>query len=375
MNILFLNWKDVENPEAGGAEIIAFEYARRLVKEGHRVTIFSRSFDNCEAEKVLDGVNLIRQGTRLSVYIKAFFYYKNLNKKPDLVIDMVNTLSWQTPLYVPREKRIAYVNQLAKEVLYYEFDSPLSQISYFLEPFQYFTYRNTKFMCYSKSTKKDLVDIGINGKNISTFSLGIDHKRYFKGGNKSRTPLFVFVARLVKMKRADLCIEAMRKIVKKHPEAQLMIVGRGPEEDKLQAEVKRRKLEKNIKFVLKDGFYIDQNPKDLKVKLMREAWALLLPSVKEGWGMVVTEAAACGTPSIVTRVTGLKDSVLENETGLVITSDPKVEDLANAMEKIISDPKSREELSENSVKWAKKFNWDKSYKEFKKIILGGQDKK
>lgn len=369
MNILFLNWKDVENPEAGGAEIIAFEFARRLVRDGHSVTIFSREFDNCELEKIIDGVRLVRRGSRLSVYPHAFFYHQSLKKKPDLVVDMVNTLSWQTPLYIPQKRRIAYVNQLAKEVLYYEFESPLSQIAYFLERFQYLTYRNTKFVCYSKSTKLDLESFGINSKSISVFPLGLDHRRYFPKGEKSKTPLFVFVARLVKMKRADLCINAMRKIVMRYPKAQLMIVGRGPEEDRLQERVKRLKLEKNIKFVLKDGFFIDQNPKDLKVRFMREAWALLLPSVKEGWGMVVTEAAACGTPAIVSGVTGLLDSVVENKTGLVLSKDPSADDLSKAMKKIILDKEFRETLSKNALTWGNKFSWDKSYKEFKNILF------
>src|SRR3989344_7357865 len=141
MDILILNWKDIENPEAGGAEIIAFEFARRLVKEGHKVTFFSRTFSNCLKEEIIDGVEIIRRGNKFSVYVQAFFYYKSLPKKPQKVIDMINTICWQTPLYVDKKSRIAYVNQLAKEVLFYEFPWPLSFISYFLEKFEYFSYR------------------------------------------------------------------------------------------------------------------------------------------------------------------------------------------------------------------------------------------
>ena len=369
MDILILNWKDVKNPEAGGAEIIAFEFARRLVKEGHKVTFFSRAFNNCPNEEIVDGVKIIRRGNKFTVYIQAYFYYKNLSKKPHKVIDMINTVCWQTPLYVDKESRIGYVNQLAKEVLFYEFSWPLSLIAYLLEKFEYFTYRNTKFLCYSESTRRDLVSFGIKEKNINTFSLGVDHDRYVKIGNKNKDPLFIFVARLVKMKRTELCIRSMRKVINKYPRTSLFILGNGPDEKRLQALVYRENLTENVKFVNKNNFFIDKNVEDLKVKLMQEAWCLLLPSVKEGWGMVVTEAAACGTPSIVSDVTGLRDSVVKNKTGLILSKSPSEEELSNAMLKIIEDSNLRNKLSKESVLWAKNFNWDKSYREFRNLII------
>lgn len=368
MEILILNWKDVKNPHAGGAEIIAFEFAKRLVKDGHKVTFFSRAFPSSIKEEILDGVKIIRRGNRLSVYLKAFLYYKNLKNKPDRVIDMVNTLCWQTPLYVPRKNRIAYVNQLAKEVLFFELPRPLSYIAYLSERLQYLTYRSTRFLCYSKSTKKDLQEFGIKGKNISIFSIGLDHQRYKKNGGKTSYPLFIYVGRLVKMKRVDFCIRAFKDVAKKHGNAKLAIVGNGPDEKRLFGLVKNLKLSKNIVFVNKNNFFLNKHKGDMKVKLMQKAWCLLLPSVKEGWGMVVTEAAACGTPSIVTNVTGLRDSVVKNKTGLVLSEKPSRKEFSDAMIKIIENNSLREKLSKEAVLWSKNFSWDKSYQEFKKLI-------
>ena len=369
MDILILNWKDIKNPQAGGAEIIAFEFARRLAREGHNVTFFSRTFSNCLKEEIIDGVKIIRQGNRFSVYLQAFFYYKSLKKKPQRVIDMVNTICWQTPLYVDKKIRIAYVNQLAKEVLFYEFFWPLSLIAYLIEKFEYFTYRNTKFFCYSKSTKEDLISFGLKDKNINIFSLGVDHNRYVRTGNKNKEPLFIFVARLVKMKRGDLCIKSMKRVVRKYPKARLYILGNGPDQKRLQKLVKRADLEKNVKFVSKNNFFIDKNIKDLKVNLMRKAWALLLPSVKEGWGMVVTEAAACGTPAIVSNVTGLRDSVVNGKTGIVLSKNPSENELSQAMIKLIEDDSLRKKISEGAYEYSQNFNWDKSYRDFKKLVL------
>src|SRR5258708_29774121 len=223
MHILILNWKDVKNPEVGGAEVIAFEYARKLVKDGHRVTFFCRSFMGCSCEEVIDGVKIIRRGNKLSVYFHAFWYYKKLSPKPDVVLDMVNTICWQTPLYVPAKNRVAYVNQLAQEVFFYELPWPISWFAYGVERLEYLTYHSTQFLCYSQSTKSDLISFGIPTKNIQLFSLVLNHDRYVPGKKKTAKPLFIFVARLVRMKRADICIRAISLIKNKYSDVQLSV--------------------------------------------------------------------------------------------------------------------------------------------------------
>lgn len=373
MDILILNWKDIKNPHAGGAEIIAFEFARRLVKEGHKVTFFSRSFKGAKKEEAIDGVKILRRGNRITTYVHAYFFYRSLIKKPDKVIDMVNTICWQTPLYVPEDKRIVYVNQLAKEVFFFELPIYFAFPSFLLERFGYLTYRNTKCLCYSSSTKEDLISTGLKKENIYTFPLGLDHDRYKLGKKKTSSPLFIFVSRLVKMKRGDLCIKAMGELVKVHPEAKLAIVGNGPDENRLEMLVKKLRLSKNVFFVNKDNFFIDKNTKDIKVKLMQEAWALILPSVKEGWGMVVTEAAACGTPSIVTDVTGLRDSVIKNKTGIIISKNSSSSELSAAMSMLIEDQKLLKNLSFNAEKRSREFSWDNSYKRFKEVLFREND--
>jgi len=369
MEILILNWKDVKNPQVGGAEVIAFEFAKRLVKEGHALTFFSRAFPNCLNEEILDGVKIIRGGNKLTVYFHAFAYYKNLKHKPDVVIDMVNTLCWQTPLYVPKKNRFAYVNQLAKEVFLFELPKPISYIAYLLERLQYLTYKDTKFLCYSRSTKNDLREFGINGENIKIFSMGLDQQRYQARGKKENNPLFVYVGRLVKMKRIDLCLKTFKEVVRKHKKAKLAIIGNGPDEERLFEMMKKLRLSKNVIFVNKNNFFLKQTKIDMKVKLMQKAWCLLLPSVKEGWGMVVTEAASCGTPSIVSDVTGLRDSVVKDKTGLILSTDPSEKELFDAMIRIIEDNSLRNSLSRQAILWAKNFNWDKSFDEFKKILF------
>lgn len=367
MDILFLNWKDLKNPDVGGAEIIIYELAKRLVANGHRVTWFSRSFPGAKAQDTYDGIQIIRRGNLLSVYWEAFLYYRSLTKKPDRVVDCINTICWQTPLYVPKSNRVMLVNQLAKEVFLHELQFPLSYIAYVLEWLEYLTYKTTRILCYAKSIKKDLEGFGLPASNISIFPLGLDHDRYIQG-TKSRNPLFVFVARMARMKRPDLCVEAMQDVVKMYPQATLAMIGYGPMEPFITKKIAQLQLEKNVVLVNKDALFFTKNIKDKKVWYMQQAWALLLPSVKEGWGMVVTEAASCGTPSIVTDVTGLRDSVQPEVTGIHISSTPTKEELAAAMMRIIKDEKLREKMSINAERHARQYTWDTSYKRFIELL-------
>ncbi len=368
MKILILNWKDIRNPDVGGAEIILYEFAKRLVKDGHKVVWFCRKFTGSAEREFINDIEVIRKGNKLTTYLEAWKYYVSLNPKPDKVIDSINTICWQTPYYVDKTRRIAYVNQLAKEVFFYELPQPVSSLAYQLENWEYKSYKTTKFICYSKSVKEDLKSIGIPSYNISVFSLGIDHSRYVVG-KKSQTPLFVFIARLVRMKRADLCIKAIKIAHKKYPEVKLAIVGYGPQKNDIKKLIKKYGLQKNVFLVNKNNLYFDKNEKDVKVKLLQQAWALLLPSVKEGWGMVVTEAAACGTPSIVTDVSGLRDSVVNQKTGLVISSNPKPDELSKKIFEMIENQQLRERLSTDAIRWASNFSWEKSYREFSKLLF------
>ena len=367
MDILILNWKDLKNPDVGGAEVIVYEMAKRLVAQGHNVTWFCRSFKGASENDVYDGIQIVRKGGILSVYLHAFIYYRSLRVKPDRVIDCVNTICWQTPLYVPKDRRVMFVNQLAKEVFFYELPYPLSYIAYAFERLEYQTYKDTKVLCYADSTKRDLGTFGIPLKNISLFPLGLDHARYTVG-TKSKVPLFVFVARLARMKRPDVCVKAMRIIVDLYPKASLAIVGYGPMEKRLYMLIDKLNLMKNVSLVNKDALFFTKNIKDKKVWYMQQAWALLLPSVKEGWGMVVTEAAACGTPSIVTNVTGLQDSVQDRSTGLFVSADPTPQELAFAMQRLIEDIPLRKKLSQNAKKVSSTFTWERAYTQFMHII-------
>lgn len=367
MRILIYNWKDIKNPHVGGAEIITFEYARRLVAEGHQVTWFCRMFPGCQLEEVIDGVKVIRRGNTLLTYWYGYLYYRKALVKPDLVIDMLNTISWQTPLYARQSRVVQYVNQLAKEVWDYNISPPLSWIGKFLERFQLLTYRRTPVVTYAASTARDLVAWGYDKTKIHLFRLGLDHRRY-QPGKKADYPLFIQVCRMVRMKRPDLTVRAFAEVVKKYPKAKLALVGTGPYRVAVDRLIDKLGIRQHVLVPEKDIWFFKEHQGDQKVKLMQQAWCQVHPSVKEGWGMVITEAAACGTPSIATAVTGQVDAVLDGKTGILVSANPSVDELADAMIKIIEDQPLRESMSKACLKWASEFNWETSFLLFKKAV-------
>jgi len=175
MRILIFNWRDIKNPEAGGAEVYTHEIAKRLVTKGHQVTLFATAFKNCLKKEFIDGVKIVRAGNKFSVYWKAKEYYKKkfLKERFDVVIDEINTRPFLIPEFVNNgEKIIALIHQLAREFWFYEMPMPISLIGYhFLEKIWLKKYKNIPAITVSNSTKEDLKKLGF--KKISIIHNGM----------------------------------------------------------------------------------------------------------------------------------------------------------------------------------------------------------
>jgi glycosyltransferase involved in cell wall biosynthesis len=356
LHVLILNWKDIRNPDAGGSEIVLHELATRLARR-HRVTWFCRSFPGASRSDEIDGVRIERRGGLLTTYLRAPLFYARMRPRPDAVLDVVNTLAWQSPLYA-RGRTVAYVHQLAEDVLLYHLPWPLSRLAYALERHQFLTYRGRPTIAVSESTRRDLVSFGFDPKRIEVVESGVDHRRYSPDPTRrSHHPSFVFVGRLAPMKRADLGIRALALVVDAEPDATLTIVGSGPELGSLRALAAELGVAGSVAFVTGDRL-LDPAAEERKVELLRSAWALVLPSVKEGWGLVVVEAAACGTPAIATDVSGLRDSVRHEQTGLLVSGDPPPDELAAAMLRLARDGALRERLGMGALTRASELEWN-----------------
>ena len=354
MKILFFNWRDIKNPAGGGAEEYIHEIAKRLVQKGHQVSFFTAAFPGCKATELIDGINFIRKGNRYTVYRQAKQYCRRYSEDFDTVIDSINTVPFMTPGFVKKDMRvIAIIYQLAREFWFYETPFPISWLGrYWLEPRWLKNYATIPTITISNSTRRDLLEIGY--KYVEIVPVGLSIQPLQSVTEKESLPTLIFVGRMGRAKCPAHVLEAFSYIKKALPETRLWMVGDGVTREELQ---KRR-----IPDVTFFGYV--ENTK--KYDLMSRAHLILVPGVREGWGLVVTEANARGTAAVGYDIHGLRDSIRDGKTGLLCEASPKC--MAEKAVALLKDEDLRRQLSENALNWSKEFNWDYSADEFLKVL-------
>lgn len=353
MNILIFNIRDIKNPSSGGAEVFTHEISKRWVAMGNSVTMIVSNYPGGNKNETIDGVEIIRIGNIFTVVYLAKFYYKyKLHNKPNIVIDEYTLRPFLTPRFV-EEPKIFLCHEFAREKYFYELPPLVSHIFYyFIEPSWIKCYRDLPVITVSPSTRKDLIDFGF--KNIHLVPEGINFKPLPNICEKEKEFTMIFVGLLKNANLVDHAIEAFRIVSKKIPTSKLWIVGRGKELEKL------RKLSVGLNIT-----FFGYVSEDKKLDLMRRSHVILVPAIREGWGLVVTEANACGTPAIGYNVPGLRDSIRDLVTGILTDSNPH--SMANAIEKIYAED-FRNSLSKSALLWSNDFNWDNTAISFLKIL-------
>jgi glycosyltransferase involved in cell wall biosynthesis len=403
MKILWFTWKDRKNPRSGGAEVVNEELAKRLVRNakprtefdgsdsgtgGHEVIFVTAGYPECLHEEMINGYKIIRVGNRYTVYWQAYKYYKKHRQDwPDLVIDEINTVPFFASLYVrtfpPSHVRtILFIHQLARQIWFYEMLFPLSLVGYWLEPLylrllssNVFTFKNsnaTQVITVSESTKKDLTKYGFKPKNIHVISEGINVPLLTKQGlgevKKDDQPTILSLGAIKPMKRTHHIIKAFEFL---YPLLTKEGVGGGPRliiAGSPEGHYGRKVLKMIEQSPFKDDIqYLGQVTAEKKTELLQRSHVLVVTSVKEGWGLVVTEAASQGTPAVVYDVDGLRDSVRHHQTGLV-TEENTPENLAKNILKLLADKELYERLRENAWQRSKTINFEQSYEDFKKAL-------
>ncbi len=368
MNILILSWRGPGHPNAGGAEIVTHEHAKAWVKAGHSVTLFTSSYEDAKGFDLIDGVKIIRRGGQaFGVKLAAFNWYLFENRnKFDLVFDHFHGLPFFTPLYV-RTKKVSFIHEVAKEVWKLNsWPSPLNLLPAIIgplfEPLIYkLFYRNISFVTVSQSTKDDLETWGIEGKNIHVVHNGVVVNKISPNISKNKEATIIFLGALSRDKGIEDAINIFSKLFKISNKLQFWIVGRGDTSyvKKLRYLSKNLGIDNNTKF----WGYVSQNK---KFELLKRGHILINPSIREGWGLVVIEAAAMGTPTVGYNVPGLRDSIIDKRTGLLSDSDP--ESCAKAVEDLLEDNLLYQKLVKNCIDWSSKFRWEYATKQSLKLI-------
>lgn len=352
MRILVLNWQDHQNPQAGGAELHLKEIFGRIVALGHSVDLLCSSWENAPQRVNLNGIDVHRVGSRQSYPFLARRYYaaRLAANNYDVVIEDLNKVPLYTPLWGVRNL-VALVHHLFGSTVFREAPLPLAAAVWLSERPIGALYRRVPFQAVSVSTADDLVARGIPRGSIRVIYNGVDSARLTpESSERSRTPLFVYLGRLKKYKRVDLVIRAFAEL--NVPEATLEIAGTGDYRASLEGLVKSLHLTDRVKFL---GFI----PEDEKIHLLRRAWASTLASPKEGWGISNLEAAACATPVIAANSPGIRESVIDGETGFLVPQDDATA-LAGAMRGLVESPSLVSSLGAAGRRFAETFTWERA---------------
>jgi len=359
LGILILHRKDITHPEAGGGTFYIHKIAKFFTENGYGVTLICSNYPGGKKEDDIDGVKILRLGNEYSVYpLTIARFLKRFKSRISVLIDVINGPPWFSPLYTNIPK-IAVVFQTFKEVFFEELNKPLATALYSVEKFIPYVYQKIPIVTLSSSVKKELIGMGLMERNIFVIPPGIEQETY-KPGKKSACPLVLYVGRLKKYKGIEYLIMAMKEVIKEIADVKVLVVGKGNYADELMKLTEKMELENVVEFC---GYVSEER----KVAIMQRAHVLVIPSIKEGWGIPVIEAAACGTPTIGTETSGLRDTIIDGKTGFLVPyGKPKI--IAEKIVKVLKDDDLRDRLSKNAVEWAKKFDWKKGLCMFERIV-------
>jgi glycosyltransferase involved in cell wall biosynthesis len=352
MRILVLNWQDRLNPQAGGAELHLHEIFGRIASEGHKVDLLCSGFEGAPQRVNLDGIDVHRVGSRYTYGIHARGYYrKHLESNGyDVVIEDLN----KVPLYTPRwgiRHLVILVHHLFGATAFREVSPPVAALVWLAERPLGAMYSHLPFEAVSKSTAEDLAQRGIPIGSIRVIYNGVDSERLTPNeAERSKEPVFLYLGRLKRYKRVDIVIRAFAQVA--HPNAVLEIAGTGDYRPELERIASEAGLGEQVRFL---GFV----PEEEKVHLLRRAWAVALASPKEGWGISNLEAAACGTPVVAANSPGIRESVVDGETGYLVSPDD-ADGMAAAMRRIVASPDLVRTLGEGGRRFAEAFTWERA---------------
>ena len=370
MRILVVNWNDRENPHGGGAEVHLHQIFGRLATRGHRVDLLASGWEGAPQRAFLDGIDVHRVGTRFTFQFHARRYFREKlgSSKYDVLIEDLNKI----PLYTPRwgaPKVVGLVHHLFGRTIFREASPAMASAVWLAERGIPFAYRNIPFEAVSESTADDLARRGIRRESIKVIYNGIDTEFYTPApGARSATPLFCYVGRLKKYKGVDLIVQAFSKIARK--DVRLEVAGAGDYRDHLEGLSSALALSDRIRFL---GYISEEEKRDL----LRRSWATVLASPKEGWGITNLEAGACGTPGVASNSPGLRESIVNEETGILVPHGD-VAALAAAITRIADSRELVTRMGNSGRRFAERFTWDKSADDtvshLEQVVQGGKPK-
>ncbi len=349
-HLLILNERDLRHPLAGGAEVNLFQVGRRLVAAGYRATLICTRFAGAAAEEAIDGIRVVRVGNRLTYYLQLPARVRREISDDTVIVEHLCKLPFCTPLYagVPT---VPVTHHLFGRTAFWQVPFLVASVVVAAERLIPPLYRKCHFIAVSPSTKHDLIERGLAAEHIRVIPNGVDCDWYTVPPPRiGAAPTLLAMGRVEPYKRIELIVQAIGRLRQRIPEVRLIVVGGGTGLEGVRAEVRRLGLQAQVTCT---GAVSEQE----KLQYLQTSDVMLNASEKEGWGLTVLEAAACGVPSVVSDVPGLRDAVRHDRTGLLVPHGD-VEALAEAAAELLRDVNRRRRLGRAARAWAERFSWD-----------------
>ncbi|MDB5064447.1 MAG: hypothetical protein JWM18_881 [Chloroflexi bacterium] len=353
--ILFMNWRCLDHPRAGGAETFVFEVARRFVRAGAGVTVFAARPRSLPRDSTVDGIRLVRRGEEFSVYAHGAMYLAQHRGDFDVIVDCQNGIPFYAALFAgSRTRVVCVIHHVHQQQFNQRFGRPMSSVGRFLEgPASRAVYGTRPVAVVSPSTRQMVRrQLGLRGPLFVVPNGSYPTSSHVScTGPRAQAPTIASVGRLVPHKRTELLIEAVPSLLAAWPDLRVEIVGDGPERGRLEALIRRLALEETVTL----RGYVSR---DRLNAVLRSAWISVNASDGEGWGLSVIEANALGRPVVARRVPGLRDSIVDGVTGWLYDGHG---DLAVAIDRglrVTAHQDTAAALAERCRSWAAQFSWD-----------------
>lgn len=356
-----LAWRDLDDPDGGGSEVHADEFMSRWQQAGLELTQRTSTAVGLPADVRRNGYRVIRRGSRYSVFPRAALAeLTGRMGRSDALVEIWNGVPWFSPVWY-RRPRVVMLHHVHGPMWDQVFPAPFAGAGRLLEarvapPF----YRRTATVTPSGATRDELLALGFRPERVTAVDNGVD-PAFAPGTPADRAvrPTVVAVGRLAPVKRFELVIAAAVEARRQVPELQLVLVGEGPSRRELEAAVAAAGAGEWVRFAGRVAHA------DL-VGLYRQAWVVASGSLAEGWGLTLTEAAACGTPALATDIAGHRCSVVDGVTGVLAAPDR----LGAELTRLLVDHRRRAELGAAAASRARTLTWSASAAGLLEVLAG-----
>jgi glycosyltransferase involved in cell wall biosynthesis len=302
------------------------------------------------AEIDRDGIRVIRRGGKLGVWIRnVTASVFNRDGTFDARLEVWHGMSFFSPLW-SRLPTVGIFHHVHSDQFSKVLPPGLSHLARFLERRVYpRLYRGRRLVVLSDSVKQQMVDeLGWPADDLVVVEPGVADD--FVPGPRAPTPLVVVVGRMMPQKHMDTAVDVLARVHARRPDLRATFIGDGPERSTI---VDRIETHGGGDWIELAGAVDD----DAKIFSYQQAWLVLSCSRKEGWGMTITEGGACGTPAVVTDITGHREATVDGETGLLADDE---DSMVQAIIELLDDDDRREAMGEQARTHAAHYRWDQA---------------